>query len=111
MFSFILFHNFVRYIFSYNGSPSPAKTRPSLPTSPTHIAAMRAATQQKHGGVPQAQTLAMGFDFSQTGIELPMSFMGGNSTQTLTQSQAQTGPSQAQQTFSVSVFVHFPCRV
>lgn len=26
----------------------PAKTRPSLPTSPTHIAAMRTATQQKH---------------------------------------------------------------
>lgn len=31
------------------GSPSPAKTRPSLPTSPTHIQAMRHATQQKHG--------------------------------------------------------------
>lgn len=72
---------------------------------------MRAATQQKHGGVPQAQTLAMGFDFSQTGIELPMSFMGGNSTQTLTQSQAQTGPSQAQQTFSVSRSVNFPFTV
>lgn len=26
----------------------PAKSRPSLPTSPTHIAAMRTATQQKH---------------------------------------------------------------
>lgn len=26
----------------------PAKARPSLPTSPTHIAAMRTATQQKH---------------------------------------------------------------
>jgi len=72
---------------------------------------MRAATQQKHGGVPQAQTLAMGFDFSQTGIEIPMSFMGGNSTQTMTQSQAQTGPSQAQQTFSVSVSVHFPLKL
>lgn len=31
------------------GSPSPAKSRPSLPTSPTHIQAMRYATQQKHG--------------------------------------------------------------
>lgn len=31
------------------GSPSPAKARPSLPTSPTHIQAMRYATQQKHG--------------------------------------------------------------
>ena len=46
-------------------SPSPAKGRPSLPTSPTHIAAMRAATQQKHGGVPQVQNLPMGYDFSQ----------------------------------------------
>lgn len=54
----------------YNGSPSPAKNRPSLPTSPTHIAAMRAATQQKHGGVPQTQHLQMGFDFSQ--IDLPI---------------------------------------
>lgn len=60
----------------YNGSPSPAKTRPSLPTSPTHIAAMRAATQQKHGGVPQTQNLQMGFDFSQTGLELPMAYPG-----------------------------------
>jgi len=33
----------------YIGSPSPAKSRPSLPTSPTHIQAMRYATQQKHG--------------------------------------------------------------
>lgn len=33
----------------YLGSPSPAKARPSLPTSPTHIQAMRYATQQKHG--------------------------------------------------------------
>lgn len=60
----------------YNGSPSPAKNRPSLPTSPTHIAAMRAATQQKHGGVPQAQNLQMGFEFGQTGLELPMGFAG-----------------------------------
>lgn len=37
-------------------SPSPAKSRPSLPTSPTHIAAMRVATHQKH---PQMQ-----FDFT-----------------------------------------------
>lgn len=56
----------------YNGSPSPAKNRPSLPTSPTHIAAMRAATQQKHGGVPQTQNLQMGFDFSQ--IDLPLAY-------------------------------------
>lgn len=59
---------------AYNGSPSPAKTRPSLPTSPTHIAAMRAATQQKHGGVPQNQNLPMGFEFSQAGLELPMGY-------------------------------------
>lgn len=43
---------------SYMGSPSPAKNRPSLPTSPTHIAAMRQATHQKHGGMPP-----VGFDF------------------------------------------------
>ena len=43
---------------SYMGSPSPAKSRPSLPTSPTHIAAMRQATHQKHGGMPP-----VGFDF------------------------------------------------
>lgn len=64
---------------AYNGSPSPAKTRPSLPTSPTHIAAMRAATQQKHGGVPQVQNLPMGFDFSQAGLELPVSYSSGQS--------------------------------
>ena len=29
----------------------PTKTRPSLPTSPTHIAAMRTAAQQKHSNV------------------------------------------------------------
>lgn len=54
---------------AYNGSPSPAKTRPCLPTSPTHIAAMRAATQQKHGGIPQNQALQMGFDFSQASVD------------------------------------------
>lgn len=53
----------------FTGSPSPAKSRPSLPTSPTHIAAMRAATHQKHGGIPQAQNLQMGFDFAQAGLE------------------------------------------
>ncbi|KAK9877713.1 hypothetical protein WA026_019393 [Henosepilachna vigintioctopunctata] len=58
----------------YNGYPSPAKTRPSLPTSPTQIAAMRAATQQKHGGVPQTQNLRIGFDFMQTGLDLPMPY-------------------------------------
>lgn len=58
---------------SYMGSPSPAKSRPSLPTSPTHIAAMRAATHQKHGGIPQQQQLAMGFDFSSS-AELPLAY-------------------------------------
>lgn len=58
----------------YNGSPSPAKTRPSLPTSPTHIAAMRAATQQKHGGIPQTQNIHMGFDFSQASLDLGAAF-------------------------------------
>lgn len=62
---------------AYSGSPSPAKTRPSLPTSPTHIAAMRAATQQKHGGVPQTQNLAMGYDFTQVRLELPKSYSSG----------------------------------
>lgn len=62
----------------YNGSASPAKNRPSLPTSPTHIAAMRAATQQKHGGVPQIQNLQMGFDFSQ--IDLPLAYSALTST-------------------------------
>lgn len=33
--------------FSFKGSPSPAKSRPSLPTSPTHMQAMRHATHQK----------------------------------------------------------------
>lgn len=60
---------------AFTGSPSPAKTRPSLPTSPTHIAAMRAATHQKHGGIPQTQNLPMGFDFTQAGLEgLSMSY-------------------------------------
>ncbi|KAJ9576576.1 hypothetical protein L9F63_025528 [Diploptera punctata] len=58
---------------SYMGSPSPAKSRPSLPTSPTHIAAMRAATHQKHGGIPQQQQLAMGFDFSAS-AEIPLAY-------------------------------------
>ena len=58
---------------SYMGSPSPAKSRPSLPTSPTHIAAMRAATHQKHGGIPQQQQLALGFDFSAS-AELPLAY-------------------------------------
>lgn len=66
----------------YNGSPSPAKTRPSLPTSPTHIAAMRAATQQKHGGVPQTQNLPMGFDFTQATMDVPVTYTGMMSTQT-----------------------------
>lgn len=35
--------------FDFKDSPSPAKNRPCLPTSPTHIQAMRHATQQKHG--------------------------------------------------------------
>lgn len=77
---------------AYNGSPSPAKTRPSLPTSPTHIAAMRAATQQKHGGIPQTQNLPMGFDFSQASLELPLSY-----SQTLTPPTLQ--PQQYQQNF------------
>lgn len=63
----------------YNGSPSPAKNRPSLPTSPTHIAAMRAATQQKHGGVPQTHNLQMGFDFSQIDLPLAMSSLTSTS--------------------------------
>lgn len=44
---------------SYLGSPSPAKARPSLPTSPTHIQAMRTATHMKHGCITQ-----QGFDFA-----------------------------------------------
>lgn len=49
---------------SYMGSPSPVKSRPSLPTSPTHMAALRAATHQKHG-LPQG----VGFEFP----DLPLS--------------------------------------
>lgn len=71
----------------YNGSPSPAKTRPSLPTSPTHIAAMRAATQQKHGGIPQTQNLPMGYDFSQASLDLPVSFTGQTMAPTTLQPQ------------------------
>lgn len=78
---------------AYNGSPSPAKSRPSLPTSPTHIAAMRAATQQKHGGIPQTQPLAMGFDFNQASLELSSAFVG----QSLTPQSLQ--PQQYQQNF------------
>lgn len=59
---------------AFTGSPSPAKNRPSLPTSPTHIAAMRAATHQKHGGIPQTQNLPMGFDFTQVGLEIPLAY-------------------------------------
>lgn len=83
----------------YNGSPSPAKNRPSLPTSPTHIAAMRAATQQKHGGVPQAQNLQMGFEFSQTGLELPMAYSGLTSTTPATLQPQQFQQQQQQQNF------------
>uniref|UniRef100_A0A1B0DGM5 LNR domain-containing protein n=1 Tax=Phlebotomus papatasi TaxID=29031 RepID=A0A1B0DGM5_PHLPP len=83
----------------YVGSPSPAKSRPSLPTSPTHIAAMRHATHQKHGSnqpgnsqvpgggmVPNGQILSAGlsqnlanpimpiqlgnFEFNTTGLEM-----------------------------------------
>lgn len=39
------------------GSPSPVKSRPSLPTSPTHIQAMRHATHQKQ----QQQQNSMNF--------------------------------------------------
>lgn len=55
---------------AFTGSPSPAKSRPSLPTSPTHIAAMRTATHQKHGGIPQTQNLQMGFDFTQVALDM-----------------------------------------
>lgn len=73
----------------YNGSSSPAKNRPSLPTSPTHIAAMRAATQQKHGGVPQTQSLQMGFDFSQIDLPLAYSALTSNTAGTLQPQQFQ----------------------
>lgn len=46
---------------SYVGSPSPAKIRPNLPTSPTHMQAMRAA-QQKQFAQMQAQ---QGFEYQQ----------------------------------------------
>lgn len=81
---------------AYNGSPSPAKSRPSLPTSPTHIAAMRAATQQKHGGIPQTQNLPMGFDFSQAGLELSKSYATAQQ-QSLT--PATLNPQQYQQNY------------
>lgn len=45
---------------SYVGSPSPAKIRPNLPTSPTHMQAMRAAQQKQF-----AQMQAQGFDYQQ----------------------------------------------
>lgn len=37
---------------SFPDSPSPTKNRPCLPTSPTHMQAMRHATHQKHGNQP-----------------------------------------------------------
>lgn len=53
-------HQQQQYHFSMFEQPSPphsvtfsppAKSRPSLPTSPTHMAAMRTATQQKHANM------------------------------------------------------------
>lgn len=87
---------------TYGGSPSPAKTRPSLPTSPTHIAAMRAATQQKHGGIPQTQNLPMGFDFSQAGLDLPLAYSTGqqqSSTPATLQPQQYQQQQQQQQNY------------
>lgn len=69
---------------SYMGSPSPAKSRPSLPTSPTHIAAMRQATHQKHGGIP-----SVGFDFD---LSYP-----SNQQQQILQQQTQQQQTQQQQ--------------
>lgn len=70
----------------FPGSPSPAKSRPSLPTSPAHFQAMRLATQQIHmntnsTGNPNLANsnsaiftnLQMNFDYNQNaanGLEL-----------------------------------------
>lgn len=48
-------------------SPSPTKNRPCLPTSPTHMQAMRHATHQKHGNQP------MHIINSNSSIQSPMS--------------------------------------
>ena len=73
---------------SYMGSPSPAKNRPSLPTSPTHIAAMRQATHQKHGGMPP-----VGFDFE----NLPYPSNQQQQQQQMQQTQQQIQQQQQQQ--------------
>lgn len=73
---------------SYMGSPSPAKNRPSLPTSPTHIAAMRQATHQKHGGIPP-----VGFDFD----NLPYSTAQQQQQQQMQQQQNQQQQQMQQQ--------------
>lgn len=70
---------------------SPGKTRPQLPTSPTHMAALRAATQQKHAH-------AMQFDFS----ELPYG-MGLYQPQ----QQPQQQPSQQQQQQQQQQYYHY----
>uniref|UniRef100_A0A0A9W2B0 Neurogenic locus Notch protein n=1 Tax=Lygus hesperus TaxID=30085 RepID=A0A0A9W2B0_LYGHE len=55
---------------------SPGKTRPQLPTSPTHMAAMRQAAQQKH-----AVHAAMQFDFSELPYTMGMYQQPQQSTQ------------------------------
>lgn len=70
---------------------SPGKTRPQLPTSPTHMAAMRQATQQKH-----AVHAALQFDFGELPYTVALyqqqqgqSSSGQQSSQQQQQQQAQ----------------------
>lgn len=75
---------------SYLSSPSPTKSRPSLPTSPTHYAAMRAATHQKHGG-PTGNQQPVSFDFELGAYSLQ------SQSQQLQQQQQQQSLQQQQQ--------------
>lgn len=54
IFDSLIIFNLIKFI----GSPSPGKSRPSLPTSPAHMAAMRAAAQQRLPPVPPLPSTA-----------------------------------------------------
>lgn len=76
-------------------SPSPAKNRPCLPTSPTHIQAMRHATQQKHGQSLHA------LNSTGNSIQSPLSSISSqNSNSPHSQSQLQHMQQQQQQQMS-----------
>ncbi|RZF46940.1 hypothetical protein LSTR_LSTR011771, partial [Laodelphax striatellus] len=79
-------------------SPSPIKSRPSLPTSPTHMAAMRRAAatqqqqqQQQHAAAAGGNNVMQHFDFSDLPQAAATAYTSGNSQQ---QQQAASGVNQ-----------------